>query len=199
MRRVSVVLFSLLALCDCASGPLSNTGTFLPPEHIQQLAEGKVCCSSYREIRYGSLGVGKEVEFAITPESPIFEFNNGRSFFEAFEFPAGNAQILTLKTYPVNMLYSRAGHVLVPGIQFLDAELRVIDAQTPKYIARNPRVIGRSWGEAEINVPSAARFVVILDGKSSGGLSWRDSDQRGGALFVRSGPTGELSIAVSGG
>lgn len=199
MRLVSVVLLSLVALSGCASGPLSNTGTFLPPEHTQLLAQGKVCCSSYREVRYGSLGVGKEVEFSITPESPIFEFKNGRSFFAAFELPAGNARTLTLKTYPVNMLYNRAGHVLVPGVQFLDAELRLIDAQTPMYIARNPRVIGNSWGETEINVPSAARFVVVLDGKSSKGLSWRDSDQRGGFLFVRSGPTGDLSIAVSGG
>lgn len=198
MRHVSVVLLSLLALCGCADGHLSNVGTFLPPEHAQQLAQRKVCCSSYREIRYGSLEIGKEVEFAITPESPIFEFKDGRSFFSAFELPVGKARILTLKTYPVNTLYNLAGHVLVPSVQFLDAELRVIDAQTPKYIARYPRVIGRPWGEAEINVPSAAQFVVILDGKSSGGLSWRDRDQRSGFLFVRSGPTGELSINLSG-
>ncbi len=45
-------------------------------------------------------------------------------------------------------------------------------------------------------MPKSAKYLVVIDGKSSDGLAWRDSDQSSG-LFVRSGPTGEVSLLAS--
>jgi hypothetical protein len=168
-------------------------GTFLPPEHDKLLTQAKPCCSSYREIKYQRLNLGEEIATALTPESPVFEFPHARSFFAAFELPSDSLAIL-VKTYPVNMLYNRTGHVLVPAVLFLDAGHNPIGILKPRYLPRKPKVIGDSWAEGEAAVPRSARYFILLDGKSSGGFSWGDSDQFSGFLFVRSGPTGEISV-----
>ena len=198
MQSIPLFIGVLVFLAGCSSGPLSTTGTFLPPEHNQKLAQAKSCCSSYREVQYAKLALGQETAAILSPESPVFDFSDGRSFFAAFELP-DKSQLVAVKTYPVNMVYNPAGHVLVPAVQFLDAKHQIVETVKPSYLARNPRVIGNSWGEAEVPIPPAARYVILLDGKLSPGLSWRDSDQRSGFLFVRSGPTGELSVLVRGG
>lgn len=177
---------------------MSAIGTFLPPEHNQKLAQTKPCCASYRDIQYAKLSLGQEATAVLTPESPVFEFPSGRSFFAAFELPA-NSRAIIVKTYPVNMLYNRTGHVLIPAVHFLDAGHQVVATFKPPYVARNPRVIGNSWGEAEVLIPGSARYVVLLDSKSLDGLAWRDTDQRSGFLPVRSGPTGELIVLAKGG
>lgn len=197
MRDIAAIL-GVLTLAGCASGPLSQPGTFLPAEQYQHLEKAKICCSSYREIRYTKLERGSEAAAAITAESPVFEFDGQRSFFAGFELPASSRSLL-VKTYPVNMLWNRTGHVLIPAVQFLDGEYKPIETVRPNYVARNPPVIGRSWGEAEVQIPSAARYVLLFEAIGMPGLSFRDSDQRSGYLSVRSGPTGELSVRVPGG
>ncbi len=195
MRSIPYFFGVLVILTGCATGRLSSPGTFLPPEHNLILAQAKPCCSSYFEFPYLKLGIEQETSVIVSPESPVFDFPGGRSFFAAFELPTGS-QAMVLKTYAVNMLYNPSGHVLVPSVQFLDLNHRIIETSRPKYIERGPRIIGDSWGEANILIPLSARYVILMDGKSSLGLSWRDRDQRTGFLFTRSGPTGELSILV---
>ncbi|HEX2830654.1 MAG TPA: hypothetical protein VHP37_30230 [Burkholderiales bacterium] len=188
-------LIATLALAGCATGPLSHTGTFLPPQHYAALEKAPLCCESARDISYLKLIPGAEQAAAITPESPVFQFDHQRAYFAAFELPAG-ARTLVVKTYPVNMLWNVSGHVLLPSIRFLDADYRPLVTESPDYIARNPPLIGRSWGEATIAIPAAARFFVLFEGNRLSYLAWRDSEQPGGLLYVRSGPTGELSVLV---
>jgi maltose operon periplasmic protein len=198
MRSLLFLFGVLVFIQGCATGPMNATGTFLPPEHNQKLAQTKLCCASYRDMKYAKLTLGQETTAALTLESPVFEFPNGRSFFAAFELPA-NSRAIILKTYPVNMLYNRTGHVLIPAVHFLDAGHQVVATLKPPYVARNPLMIGNSWGEAEVLIPGAARYIVLLDSKSPDGLAWRDMDQRSGFLPVRSGPTGEMIVLAKGG
>jgi hypothetical protein len=190
--------FGVLALlAGCATGPMSAPGTFLPPEHNLKLAQAKPCCSSLANIPYTKLTHDHEQSATLSPESQVFEFSSGRSFFSAFELPV-NSRVIVLKTYPVNMLLNRTGHVLLPAVQFLDVRHQVVETVAPTYSTRSPRVIGDSWAEAGVPVPVSARYFIILDSKSPGGLAWRDADQRSGSLFVRSGPTGEATVLVRG-
>jgi hypothetical protein len=182
-------------LSSCAFGPLERTGTFLPPEHARALDAATVCRSSYREMPTQKLYLSEEQAFTLTPTSLVFEFPHRRSFFTAYELPI-NARTLLVKTLPVNMLYNRVGHVLIPGIIFLNQDRQPSGSAGPSFVARQPRVIGQSWAEASLVVPPNARFAIIVDAKSGADLAWRDLDQRSGFLHVRSGPTGTGSVTA---
>lgn len=197
MRYVFVVI-TAAAIASCATGPLSNTGTFLPPMHYQSLESAKTCCESYKAIRYVHLQRGTEIKTTVSPEAPVFEFEGKRSFFAAFDLQSGENRILSVTTTPVNMLLNRYGHVMVPSVQFLDDEFKIVATIDPRYEtdSRFPR---GSWAEAQIRIPNPARYVVLFDRRNTSGLSWRDRDQASGSLFVRSGPTGEISVLLLGG
>ncbi len=195
--KILTYLALLICLSSCATGPLNATGTFLPPIHTQKLLSASLCCSSYKNFQFNKLTKNQEFKVSITPESPVFEFIQGRSFFSAFELPSKAPKSLTVKTEPVNMLWNRDGHVLIPAIVFLDNQFNVIETAKPNYEARSPKVIGSSWAEATISIPISAKYSILIDGKSSEGLAWPDSDQPSGLLFVRSGPTGEVSLVAN--
>lgn len=195
MRSITT-LWAAVALSACASGPLDQTGTFLPPEHARQLEAARLCCASYREVPSERLNLGEERAFTLTPGSPVYEFPHGRSFFAAYELPPG-ARTLLIKTVPVNMLFNPVGHVLVPGVIFLDQNREFSGSSRPVFIPRRPLVIGDSWAEAFVPVPANARIAIVVDAKSGGTLAWRDSDQRSGYLYVRTGPTGTGSVTAS--
>lgn len=194
--RFLTSLFAALIMSACATSPLDQTGTFLPPVHEKQLVEGKICCASYAEFHFQKLEKNAESAFTLAPGSPIFQFPRGKSYFAAYELPAG-AETLTVKTTPVNMLYNPVGHVLIPAVVFLDANKNLIEATRPTYTPRRPRIMGGSWAEASLPIISGARFAVIVDARSPQTLSWRDTDQRSGYLVVRSGPTGRGSVFAS--
>lgn len=195
MRLLITFIVTSACLAGCATGPLNIPGTFLPPQHYVKLTVTDPCCVSYGDMQYVKLNIDEEMKATLSPESPVFEFSDGKSFFSAYELPS-NAGSIHLKTYPVNMLLNRFGHVLIPAVQFLDERHQLIKQIKSTYISRSPRVVGDSWGEAEVIVPLAARYLILLDSKSPTGLAWRDRDQRSGYLAVRSGPTGEVSVLV---
>lgn len=140
--KIIIYLVLLIYLSSCATGPLEATGTFLPPLHTQKLLNTDRCCASYKDFQYNKLTKNQEIKVAITPESPVFEFNQNKSFFLAFELPNEAPKSLTVKTEPVNMLWNPTGHVLIPAIVFLDNQFNVIEISKPNYETRSPRVIG---------------------------------------------------------
>jgi len=196
--RFLTSLFAALIMSACTTGPLEQTGIFLPPEHEKQLAARKVCCASYGEFHFQRLDKNAESTFTLVPDSPVFQFPHGRSYFAAYELPVAAATLI-VKTIPVNMLYNPVGHVLVPAVVFLDANKNLIGIARPTYTPKHPRVIGDSWAEASLPIVSGARFAIVVDARSPQTLAWRDSDQRSGYLNVRSGPTGRGSVIAFGG
>jgi hypothetical protein len=188
----------MLAIAGCASGPLDNTGTFLPPLHYQSLENTKLCCESYKAIQYVHLQRGSAVKTTLSPNSPVFEFGGRRSFFAAFELQSGENRILMVTTIPVNTLLNRYGHVMVPSVQFLGDDFKPVATVDPRYETDSSFPRG-SWAEAQVRVPNSARYIVLFDGRNAAGLAWRDQDQASGSLFFRSGPTGEVSVLLLGG
>jgi hypothetical protein len=204
MRALFVVLAALALPAGCASLQMPalpaavQPAASLVPEHNQKLVEAKLCCASFRDIRYVALGGGKEISANVGTDAPVFDFRAGRSYFAAFELPAGGAaRKLMLKTYAVNANVIRVAHVFIPAVQFLDAEHRSLDIFLPAYETHIPRYTGKWWAEAELAVPAAARYAIVLDAKSVSGLTWRAYG--GDPVFVRGGPTGEISVLPRGG
>lgn len=193
-----LIIFAVLplVLTGCAIGPLSETGTFLPPLHRQALDHANICCGSYRDIQYETLQRGVEVSAVITPSSPTFEFGGKKSFFAAYELPAGENRFLVVTTVPVNMVWNPAGHVMVPSVQFIDSAYKSIDILQPRY--ETDSGWRGSWAEALVKVPNDAKYAILVDTEYVTGLSWRSSDRASGSLFVRSGPTGKISVKILG-
>lgn len=195
--KPTLTLLLTATLAGCATGPLDSTGTFLPPLHYQALESAKICCDSLKTIRYAPLQRGVEVKATILPDSPVFEFGGQRSFFAAFELQPGENRFLTITTDSVNMLLNPYGHVMVPSVQFLGEDFKPISIVDPSY--KTDSRSQRSWGEASIKIPNSARYSILFDGRNSRGLAWRDRDQISGSLFVRRGPTGQISVLQLGG
>lgn len=53
----------------------------------QRVANGTVCCTSYREMRFTPLALGSEHEIILSDVSPMFAFPFGKTRFEAFALP----------------------------------------------------------------------------------------------------------------
>jgi hypothetical protein len=196
--RHAILVFVVLTMASCSTGPLNDPGTFLPPRHYQALEIAKLCCAGYRDIQYVKLQRGIETKTVISPDSPVFEFDGRRSFFAAFELPTGSNRIFLVTTVPVNMLWNPAGHVIVPAVQFLDDAHKPIELLEPRY-EPNSRFPRGSWAEAQVRVPNAARYAILLEDRNARGVAFRDRDQPSGSLFVRSGPTGQVSVLLLGG
>jgi hypothetical protein len=184
------VLVPLVA--GCATGPFTETGTFLPPKHQRALQAAPLCCKSYRDIRFTALQPNVQTKHALTPHAPVFEFEGRRSFFAAFELAAPEGQ-LRVTTKPVNMLWNLTGHVLVPKVDFLNRDHEVIATAQPSYETKLEFQRG-AWAEARIAIPEAARYAIVRANWTADGLEWRDPEQPAGFFFVRSGPTGEVGV-----
>jgi hypothetical protein len=185
-----------LLMAACATGPFDAIGVFLPPLHRQALDRAAVCCASFRDIKYEKLSRSVESGVDISSSSPVFEFDGQRSFFAAYELPAGDARFLVVTTVPVNMVWNPAGHVMIPSIQFVDGDYKAIEITHPRY--QTSSGWRGAWAEALVRVPSNAKYAILIDTKSAGGLSWRDGDKFSGEAFVRNGPTGKVGIKVLG-
>jgi len=194
--KLSLHLLVVLLVSACAGGPFGEAGTFLPPKHREALQAAKVCCASYRDIQYAKLQRGVETKIVVSTESPVFEFDGRRGFFAAFELPPGANRVLVVTTVPVNMLWNRTGHVMIPAVLFLDDSYQPYRNIYPPYQTDSQPFRG-SWAQGQVEVPKDARYVILLEGPA-GGLAWRDRDQASGSLFVRGGPTGEIGVSLFG-
>ncbi|WP_139351770.1 hypothetical protein [Polaromonas sp. A23] len=194
MKNILSIL-AAAAISGCASGPLDVPGTFLPPQHYQALASAPLCCKSYGDIHYAPLQRGRTSDALVLPTSPVFEFDGRRSFFAAFELAGGVNRILTVTTEPVNLTWNPVGHVMVPSVLFLDPDHKKIELVQPQYAVQAKEPGAR----ALLTVPNGARYAVLLSGTGTSGISWPDSDQRSGQLFIRSGPTGKIGVLLLGG
>jgi hypothetical protein len=180
----------------CATGPFAATGVFLPPRHHAALAKARVCCASYREMHYAALKSHVETAAVLAPDSPVYEFGAQRSFFAAYELPEGTGRVLQVRTKPVNTRWNLTAHVLIPAVTLLDGAHTVLKTLRPSFDTRL-EFPTHAWAEAFIRVPDAARYAVLSASPEAEGLAWRDDTQASGWLFVRAGPTGEISVTSS--
>src|SRR5579872_1212041 len=64
------------------------------------LAGAKLCCADPSEFRYTALPATGTVNFEISKQSPVFEFQLGPSRFEAFSLPPlTSAYVLEIRSF----------------------------------------------------------------------------------------------------
>ncbi len=138
--RIATWLFGFGLLAGCATDSLRRVDTLSPapaPSTIPveqaraELEAQPLCCGTLRELPYQPVPLDFIGNVEIGPDAPAFAFDSGKSFFRAFELPAGD------RSFEIR-LYSQAGNtVLAPRAMVLDSQFRMtrlLDADDFMYV-----------------------------------------------------------------
>lgn len=188
--------FMTLTLYGCAG----IGGGFQPPVHEQMLAKSSICCDSLDKLDYKLLGINKSLRTFVGPNTPVYDFAQGKSYFIAVQIqPKSIDTMLSVRTFPQNMLYNREGHVFVPRIIFLTDDYQILSSLSPEFYVQGPKFgIGESSWRFDLTIPQGAKRAIIhtSDSERVRVMRMKDSDQRSGYLYTRTGPAGEIEISM---
>ena len=158
-----------LALAWLAASLVSSCAAVKPLEKDrQELAAAQTCCESYAQFHFKPLDFRETERIIINRESPVFQFDTGKSYFQAFSLPMpGKSYSIIVSSYLVEQkTRSGTSYVFSPVVMFLDADYRVTRKVDKGFAA----VVnaGNSINDAKLEVsitinPRAAneRFMVI--------------------------------------
>lgn len=147
-RTLPLLLAALLLAACAAGGPRSRSVPAAPGGHarvdpalIEALDAAPPCCATLAELPYQPLAAQGPFTLALTPQSPAFEFDSGKSFFAAYSL-AGLPVPFTLE---IASLIPDADHprgpqpLIAPSVLILDTGHRVIarlDSEAAQPICR---------------------------------------------------------------
>ncbi|WP_394246374.1 MalM family protein [Vibrio profundi] len=108
------VLFSaLLGGCSTTSAPKVSVA---PPQ------DAAVCCSTYAQLPFITLAENEKINFKIDASSPVARFEEGNSYFSAFEF---NGRSLAVEVALSSLFVNDS--VFTPQVLLLDKDYAVVD------------------------------------------------------------------------
>ncbi|MFA0086500.1 MalM family protein [Vibrio sp. E150_011] len=116
MNKNILALVLGLSVVGCAS----NTGVE-PAISKADMKTADVCCVSKKDLAWVPLDKTENVGFAIDESSPVWEFNSGKSYLNAFEFSPQSGKVKV--TLSSKMLKKE---VFAPTVQLLDKEYNVV-------------------------------------------------------------------------
>jgi maltose operon protein len=120
MKRAPFIMLLLAGVASCAAvKPLDKVR--------QELNAAEVCCAGYEQFNFKPLEFGESERIIINRESPVFQFDTGKSYFQAFRLPAtGKSYSIIVGSYFIEQV-TRSGtsFVFSPVVMFLDADFRV--------------------------------------------------------------------------
>jgi len=187
-KREQWLAFCLLfaTLAGCASS--SSSGRRLEP------LPNAACCASFEEMKYSALKPEAETSLDLRKGSPVYSFDEGRSYFSAFDLPATpTPRKLLFKTFVGGMILPFAT-VVRPYFLFLD------DAQNPVGKVQDPPVFTGSdffrgvFFKGEVEVPPEAKHVIIYTSDkpvtpwtvySENGIPWPATPSMTGNLLIK--------------
>jgi maltose operon protein len=98
---------------------------------VRHYREAPVCCASMAELPTGSLRVGDTLGFELDTNSPLYNFDAGKSYFRFFTLPEGPYPYkVTISSYLVGD-YLRTAYIFSPHIVTVDEKRRVIRTTGP--------------------------------------------------------------------
>ncbi|WP_112480410.1 MalM family protein [Vibrio variabilis] len=115
MNKNILALVLGLSVVGCAS----NSGVE-PTVSASLMDKESVCCVSKKDFAWISLEKTEDVGFSIDETSPVWNFQTGKSFFNAFEFSPRSGKVKV--TLSSKMLKKQ---VLAPVVQLLDKDYQV--------------------------------------------------------------------------
>lgn len=160
------------------------------------LATRSVCCATFTEMKFSQLGTD-EVDVSLGSGSPIFTFDEGKSYFAAFKLP-DNDRVpgLMFRSYLSGTFFPDVS-VFMPSFVFLDASRKPISVASDVQMHKGGE---NMWSgifyTGEVRIPATAEYVVVyttdrphqpLSATAENGMVWP----------VPSNLSGQMKIAVS--
>ncbi len=153
MKLLAIITTILFCCVGCANNqPLREATTANPKPSYKQLSE----------LSFEPLSGTAKIE-EITIQTPAFAFEEGASYFKAYQLPAtsGN-QHLRLTTFIVGAMNMPSAFVFYPYFTFLDQSFNVILRTDPKLrFQENFWDSERAGWVAEVTIPGSARYVIV--------------------------------------
>jgi hypothetical protein len=147
----------------------------VPAEINEELAASPPCCSSLTDLPYQPISRQGKIDVKIGNDSPIFEFDTGKSYFSAFRLPDWPRpliiQVDSFRTTDPNSLWGLIpifNQVLIfhPEVLILDDHYRI--TQTIEQFSYNERCLANGF-PSDLNVqfeigtpPAESAYMVIM-------------------------------------
>ncbi|GAL26704.1 maltose operon periplasmic protein MalM [Vibrio variabilis] len=156
MNKNILALVLGLSVVGCASN--SGVESTIP---ASQMDKESVCCVSKKDFAWVALDKTEDIGFSIDDTSPVWDFQSGKSFFNAFEFSPRSGKVKV--TLSSKMLKKQ---VFAPTVQLLDKNYQV--SRTIDLDAFNVRYsdmfdANRYVHEFEVDAQELPYMVVYTD------------------------------------
>lgn len=122
------------------------------------------CCKSMSEFKYEGLAFkAPPLSFALNEQSPLFEFETGKSYFKAFSLPRINQpaklRVWSRPTGSIGFETQTYSQAFCATARFLDANYQTISAKNDV-----PIFVRGFWASSflsEFDVPIEAKYLVL--------------------------------------
>lgn len=143
------------------SGLLLMGGCSPIEKQAVHLAEANGCCSSLSQAEFRALDGRKEAEFKITESSPTFKFEEGKSYFAAYQLPEGGLARIAVKSTVQDTFIRDTEQVFCPSLIFMDTGKQVIGKQSLDLHYSGMQWFGNPYWAGVAEIPMGARYVVF--------------------------------------
>lgn len=187
MRRLIAILCLMLGACATSIDKQNSS-----------LIHASPCCSSVAEFRYQRILPGMK-KFKIDQSAPVFDFEEGRSYFAAFEIPENSNRHFRVKSYFNGMFI---GQYFDPVILVLDSQYRPLTTGSLElqFVDGNMFKDNNAHMLGEFRVDSEAKYFVVLTTEFEGMAPVARTEPMGYGYMVGSvpvmGTTSGLSIQL---
>lgn len=131
------------------------------------LERQRPCCQTLQELPSSDLLTGKPTPIRFDAQSPVFEFDVGKSYFLMLKLPPDSAghmlQFYSMATGSTAFETTTLAQIFCPRVLFLDADRRVIGVseQMPVYdVFKGFGALLRGAG-SQARIPADARHAVV--------------------------------------
>lgn len=153
--------------CGFAALGLVVTGCANLTDITSDLDRQRPCCQTLRDLPSSAVVADAPTPIRLGAQSPVFEFDVGKSYFAALELPADSAgrmlQLYSMATGSTAFETRTLAQIFCPRVLFLDADRQAIGAseQKPVYdVFKGFGALRRGAG-SQARIPSGARFAVV--------------------------------------
>ena len=151
MRIIIILIFSLIA--GCATYEEHSTD-------YETLQNHPVCCSSYKELDFLPLEIGKFSTISLDETSDVYDFEGQRSYAYGATLPPDFEDQLEVESVlPPNLLFSQA--YLHPVIIFLDSNFEKIRELIPQFKLVQAGFIKDHHLDGVVEIPAGSKHMVV--------------------------------------
>jgi maltose operon periplasmic protein len=199
LRNFPLLLLAASALAACAQ----STANF-EAGSPRDLKSAVTCCSSYRDMTFHRITMGRTTKFDVTERFPVYDFTTGRSYFAAISLPEmEGGESLVIYSYPLGDILSK-GRVLRPIVTFLNEDHSPIVTENRDFTDHyaGGLFIRTQW-VTKFKVPVGSKHFIVHSDESWLGketfaqFTWHFHYQLRQTYYVPIAPVGRLSLYVS--